>query len=267
MSAVWRSPFEIDFGGFSGGVTPVPFPNTEVKPTSADGTWGDSPWESRTPPDFYERAPLRRGPFTFSGKIVRRGSLRSWPLPVGMTRAPAPIARRAPASRRARDPPRESAVPEARHREPRGDVTHRPAEALGPARETTRPPGERRDPAGRQQATADRVAPLPAVAARPTTGRTVSVRGRGEASAARARAGPPVSRCAGVAVPRSPVAGGSRRRHPTGRPVRPAPRPSGSATPVVRRGPRSPGARARTRRRLPGAREPPAHRWRLRSTS
>jgi hypothetical protein len=46
------------FGGHSGGVTPVPIPNTEVKPTSADGTWEDSPWESRTPPDFSrEEAP------------------------------------------------------------------------------------------------------------------------------------------------------------------------------------------------------------------
>jgi hypothetical protein len=27
-------------GGHSGGVTPVPIPNTEVKPASADGTWG-----------------------------------------------------------------------------------------------------------------------------------------------------------------------------------------------------------------------------------
>ncbi len=38
-------------GGHSGRVTPVPIPNTEVKPASADGTWGDSPWESRTSPE------------------------------------------------------------------------------------------------------------------------------------------------------------------------------------------------------------------------
>ncbi len=42
-----------DFGGHGGGVTPVPIPNTEVKPSSADGTWDESPWESRTPPDFF----------------------------------------------------------------------------------------------------------------------------------------------------------------------------------------------------------------------
>src|SRR5205085_403707 len=41
-----------DFGGHSDRVTPVPIPNTEVKPVSADGTWGLTPWESRTPPDF-----------------------------------------------------------------------------------------------------------------------------------------------------------------------------------------------------------------------
>jgi hypothetical protein len=40
------------FGGDSDRATPVPIPNTEVKPVSADGTWVDSPWESRTPPDF-----------------------------------------------------------------------------------------------------------------------------------------------------------------------------------------------------------------------
>ena len=32
-------PFDKGFGGYGGGVTPVPIPNTEVKPTSADGTW------------------------------------------------------------------------------------------------------------------------------------------------------------------------------------------------------------------------------------
>ena len=41
-----------DFGDHSDRVTPVPIPNTEVKPVSADGTWGVIPWESRTSPDF-----------------------------------------------------------------------------------------------------------------------------------------------------------------------------------------------------------------------
>ena len=38
------------FGGHGGGVPPVPIPNTEVKPASADGTWGVGSWESRSPP-------------------------------------------------------------------------------------------------------------------------------------------------------------------------------------------------------------------------
>ena len=60
-----RSPLTTDFGGHGGGVTPVPIPNTEVKPTSADGTWGEIPWESRSPPDFSEQAPPRRGLLSF----------------------------------------------------------------------------------------------------------------------------------------------------------------------------------------------------------
>ncbi len=34
-------------GGFAGGVTPVPIPNTEVKPSKADDTWTVRFWESR----------------------------------------------------------------------------------------------------------------------------------------------------------------------------------------------------------------------------
>src|ERR1700748_3758209 len=30
--------------------TPLPIPNRAVKPLSADGTWGATPWESRSPP-------------------------------------------------------------------------------------------------------------------------------------------------------------------------------------------------------------------------
>ena len=39
------------FGGHSGGGTPLPIPNREVKPASADGTRGASPRESRSPPN------------------------------------------------------------------------------------------------------------------------------------------------------------------------------------------------------------------------
>jgi hypothetical protein len=44
-------------GGYSGGEPPVPIPNTEVKPASADGTWGATPWESRSPPGIYVEGP------------------------------------------------------------------------------------------------------------------------------------------------------------------------------------------------------------------
>ena len=37
-------------GDHSEGVTPVPIPNTEVKPFSADGTAWEAVWESRTLP-------------------------------------------------------------------------------------------------------------------------------------------------------------------------------------------------------------------------
>src|SRR4051812_865465 len=49
-------------GGHSGGVTPVPIPNTEVKPACADGTWGEAPWESRSSPEFFEKMGSREGP-------------------------------------------------------------------------------------------------------------------------------------------------------------------------------------------------------------
>ena len=35
--------------------TPVPIPNTEVKPFSADGTARAAVWESRTRPGFYSK--------------------------------------------------------------------------------------------------------------------------------------------------------------------------------------------------------------------
>src|SRR5690606_16127144 len=50
-------------GGDSDGEPPVPIPNTEVKPVSADGTWGATPWESRSPPDIK----LREAATPFSG--------------------------------------------------------------------------------------------------------------------------------------------------------------------------------------------------------
>jgi hypothetical protein len=44
-------------GDFSEGVTPVPIPNTEVKPLSPDGTALATVWESRTSPGLNQRRP------------------------------------------------------------------------------------------------------------------------------------------------------------------------------------------------------------------
>jgi hypothetical protein len=45
-------------GKFSGGyyekVTPVPIPNTVVKLLSADDTWLETTWESKSLPDLYQ---------------------------------------------------------------------------------------------------------------------------------------------------------------------------------------------------------------------
>ena len=38
--------------------TPVPIPNTAVKHLSADNTWLETAWESRSPPDLYENLKL-----------------------------------------------------------------------------------------------------------------------------------------------------------------------------------------------------------------
>ena len=46
-------------GDHGGGVTPVPIPNTAVKPSSADGTARVAWWESRTLPGFFLRDPLQ----------------------------------------------------------------------------------------------------------------------------------------------------------------------------------------------------------------
>ena len=45
-------------GGYAEGVTPVPIPNTEVKPLWADGTARVAVWESRSPPGIYIKSPL-----------------------------------------------------------------------------------------------------------------------------------------------------------------------------------------------------------------
>src|SRR5438874_532324 len=61
------------FGDYGGGETPVPFPNTEVKPSSADGTVGVTRWESRSLPSTYIKSRRPRGwrDFIFSLGIER----------------------------------------------------------------------------------------------------------------------------------------------------------------------------------------------------
>jgi hypothetical protein len=42
-------------GDFVGRVTPVPIPNTEVKPAGADGTARETAWESRKSPGLFSQ--------------------------------------------------------------------------------------------------------------------------------------------------------------------------------------------------------------------
>src|ERR1700721_162380 len=54
--------------------TPLPIPNRAVKPFSADGTWGATPWESRSPPVlFAARALMGRGLRRSMGGVWRHG--------------------------------------------------------------------------------------------------------------------------------------------------------------------------------------------------
>ena len=46
-----REENDIISGGNGEGVPPVPIPNTEVKPFSAESTWLDTAREDRSPPD------------------------------------------------------------------------------------------------------------------------------------------------------------------------------------------------------------------------
>ena len=52
-------------GGYGERVPPVPIPNTEVKPFSADGTWLETARESRSLPDSKKKTPNIRWVFSF----------------------------------------------------------------------------------------------------------------------------------------------------------------------------------------------------------
>jgi len=58
-------------GGHSEGEPPLPIPNREVKPLYADGTAGETLWESRKPPG------LSWGPPAMAGPPFRGGAARS----------------------------------------------------------------------------------------------------------------------------------------------------------------------------------------------
>ncbi len=55
-SALFLQPNTLSFrkGDDGGGDTPLPIPNRVVKPASADGTAGETLWESRSSPIFYD---------------------------------------------------------------------------------------------------------------------------------------------------------------------------------------------------------------------
>ena len=78
-------------GGYGEGETPLPFPNRAVKPLSADGTWPERAWESRSPPvSSSQRAALGAVRLSF----VRRGARRlhvAWRRVVGRAPGDAPV--------------------------------------------------------------------------------------------------------------------------------------------------------------------------------
>ena len=108
-----RAPERTVSGGHGGGETPVPIPNTAVKPASADGTWGVAPWESRTPPGFLQTVPpAQRGARSVGpsgadpGAGKAAGTLARWqsapPLVLRARGAPVLAAGRFPAARAGR---------------------------------------------------------------------------------------------------------------------------------------------------------------------
>src|SRR3954466_12560818 len=61
--------------------TPLPIPNRAVKPFSADGTWGATPWESRSPPVLpYSSPTVMVGLELLQGSTARGGTARFVPI-------------------------------------------------------------------------------------------------------------------------------------------------------------------------------------------
>ena len=74
----YAKPYKIS-GDYGERDPPVPIPNTEVKPFSADGTWLETTWESRTLPDSMKKelTPYGVGSFSFH---LQRSSPKSFPM-------------------------------------------------------------------------------------------------------------------------------------------------------------------------------------------
>src|SRR3954464_14236818 len=71
-------------GSITGGATPDPIPNSEVKPSRADGTARSSVWESRTLPEFFLGPQSKDwGPFLFR-RMFFFGKIRGGPRSPGM---------------------------------------------------------------------------------------------------------------------------------------------------------------------------------------
>src|SRR5207302_6313088 len=72
------------FGGYSGGETPGPIPNPEVKPSSADGTALETGWESRSSPRLLRRRDRLRAVLSRLSTLAHmrppHGSRRAGPL-------------------------------------------------------------------------------------------------------------------------------------------------------------------------------------------
>ena len=60
----YAKPYKIS-GDYGERDPPVPMPNTEVKPFSADGTWLETTWESRTLPDSMKKGLTPNGMGSF----------------------------------------------------------------------------------------------------------------------------------------------------------------------------------------------------------
>ena len=58
-------------GGLAGGVTPVPIPNTEVKPSKADDTAAARQWDSRTLPGYKKPVEFRLNRLFFLSPVRR----------------------------------------------------------------------------------------------------------------------------------------------------------------------------------------------------